>query len=123
MSRSLLGFPVSVSNAQLDITVLDDNTAVPASAVKNGGLAYTPAGSLYCANAPAGGLAPQGIVYLHGLPIRSDGALIVSAVAPTKGVNGLPVVSFKEIGVTVIVSPTYYHNGIGYNAGSIATNA
>jgi hypothetical protein len=123
MGRSLLGFPVSVSNSQLDITVLDDNTAVPNTAVFNGGLAYTPAGSLYCANVPAGGLAPQGIVYRHGMPVRVDGALIVSASAATKAVNGLPTVSFKEIGVTILVAPTYYHNGIGFNAGSIATNA
>ena len=118
---NLLGF--NNTSGQLDVTVVDDFTAVPATATFRGGLAYTPAGSLYVTvGEPAGGGAPQTVVIVNGLRVRTDGALIIDGAAANATINGLPSVSGR-LSCASLASPTTYHNGLGINGNQVCINA
>ena len=81
-------YPVSVTDSRAKVTLVDDNTNVPATATFVAGAAYTPDGSAYVCPYPAGGLAPQGVTFLGGRPHRVDGARIVDTAGATSTVVG-----------------------------------
>ena len=68
MALSILpGFPVSLSDARTETTLLDDNTPVPADAIFLGGCAFDRASSAtYIAFWSAGGTANQTVQYIGG---------------------------------------------------------
>ena len=118
---NLLGF--NNSSGQLDVTLIDDATTVPGTATLRQGLAYTPAGSLYVkVGEPGGGAAPQTVVVINGLRVRTDGALIVDAGAANSTVNGVPTVSGR-MSYASLGTPTSYHNGLGIAANQVCTSA
>jgi len=117
---NLLGF--NNSSGQLDVTAVDDATAVPATATFRGGMAYTPAGSLYVTvGEPAGGAAPQTVVLVGGFRVRTDGALLIDGSAATSAVNGMPVISGR-LSVVSLGTPTTYTHGVGINGNQVCVN-
>ena len=122
MALSILpGLPVSLSDARTESTLLDDNTAVPATAVFLGGCAFDQTNAAYIALWPAGGLANQTVQYIGGKAVRGDGAQIVlSGGVIAAYLNGLPYTSRGEL-VFDPSAPTYFPNGIGANSATGAS--
>lgn len=111
---------VSSSNPKADMTLVDDNTAVPGTATFVGGKAFTPAGSAYVCPYPAGGLAPQGVTFIGGRAIRVDGAQIVTTGGATATVlHGVAVTSTGELRVSSVATADTYNNGIAATADGI----
>jgi hypothetical protein len=106
-------YPVSVTDARANVTLLNDNTAVPGTAAFMGGAAYTQAGSAYVCLYPAGGLAPQGVTFLGGRAHRVDGARIVDTGGATMTVvGGIAITSTGAARVNSAAGIETAHNGI-----------
>ncbi len=111
---------VSSSNPTADMTLVDDNTAVPGTATFVGGKAFTPAGSAYVCPYPAGGLAPQGVTFIGGRAVRIDGAQIVTTGGATAAVlHGVAVTSTGELRVSSVATADTYNNGVAATAAGI----
>lgn len=109
----LPGLPVSLSDSRTETTLLDDNTAVPGTAVFLGGCAFDQAGAAYVALYPAGGIADQTVQYLGGKGVRGDGAqLVLSGGVIASYLNGLPYTTRGEL-VFDASAPDQFPNGIG----------
>lgn len=109
----LPGLPVSLSDSRTETTLLDDNTAVPGTAVFLGGCAFDQAGAAYIALYPAGGIANQTVQYIGGKGVRGDGAqLVLSGGAIVSYINGLPYTTRGELVFDASV-PDQFPNGIG----------
>ena len=124
MATNLLG--IVNASKQLDVTLVDDNTPVPATAVKVGGVAHTPAGSLYVAGTPSGGTAPQGVTTVAGgIKMRVDGAVIVNSGGTSSVINGIPRVNDElsiALGITNSAVFTNTHNGIPMSSNAVLVN-
>lgn len=114
MATTILpGNPVSLSDSRTDTTFLDDNTAVPATAVFRAGRAFTQAGSAYVCLMPAGGTAPQGKQSIAGRAIRADGAQIIKVAGTISNfLNGVAYTALGEM-VANTTAPVRFPNGIG----------
>lgn len=106
-------YPVSLTDARANVTLLDDNTAVPAGSAFMGGAAYTQAGSAYVCLYPAGGTAPQGVTFHSGAAHRVDGARIVdTGGAAVTHVAGVAVTSTGAAMVNSLAGIATAHNGV-----------
>ena len=95
--------PVSLTDARISVTLVDDNTPVPGTASFIGGKAYTNAGSAYVCPYPAGGTAPQGVTFIAGKAVRVDGAQIVDTAGSTyTNIGAVAITSTGAIRVSSI---------------------
>lgn len=117
----LPGQPVSTTDGRTDTTFLDDNTPVPGTAVFVQGRAFTQGGSAYICRQPAGGTAPQGIQFIQGAAVRSDGAQItLLSGTPTQFLRGVGYTGLGELCADTN-APVQYPNGIGCSGAGLAS--
>lgn len=117
----LPGQPLSTTDPRTDTTFLDDNTPVPATAAFVQGRAFTQAGSAYICRKPAGGTAPQGIQFIQGAAVRSDGAAItLLSGTPTQFLRGLGYTAAGELCADAN-APIQFPNGVGASGAGLAS--
>ncbi len=114
MAKSILpGFPVSTTDAKTATLFLNDNTAVPGTAVMIDGCAFSQAGEAYVCPRPAGGSANQTISFIGGKAVRGDGAQIILVGGTiSQTINGAGYTALGEL-VANTTAPVRFPNGIG----------
>lgn len=122
MAKSILpGFPVSTSNDRTATLFLDDNTAVPGTAMSIDGCAFSQAGEVYVCPRPAGGTANQTISFIGGKAVRGDGAQIILVGGTiSQYINGVGYTSLGEM-VPNTTAPARYPNSIGTSETGVAS--
>ena len=122
MAKSILpGFPVSTSNDRTATLFLDDNTAVPGTAMFIDGCAFSQAGEAYVCPRPAGGSANQTISFIGGKAVRGDGAQIILVGGTiSQYINGVGYTSLGEM-VPNTTAPARYPNSIGTSETGVAS--
>lgn len=122
MAKSILpGFPVSTTDDKTATLFLNDNTAVPGTAVFIDGCAFSQAREAYVCPRPAGGSANQTIMFLGGKAVRGDGAQIILVGGTiSQYINGVGYTALGEM-VPNTTAPARYPNGIGTSETGVAS--